>query len=100
MEPVHTTVEPHLPGRAMSGDCIFLVPRDRVVAHAGEVIVRMIVFAHVLETELPVFPLAQPALRGAVRRLKVAARPLANRRLTAWAAILFGLDPDAIEQRR
>src|SRR5262245_43670863 len=46
---------PHLPGRAMAGDRILLVLRHGVVAHAGEEIVVVVVLAHVVETEPPVF---------------------------------------------
>ena len=76
----------------MAGDGVLLVARDRVVAHAGEIIVGMIVLAHVLEAEAPVFALAQPPLRRAVRRLAGAARPLANRqRRRAACASCSGL---------
>src|SRR5437763_10415793 len=100
MEPVNTAVESHLPGRAMPGHGVLLVTRDGILTHPGKIVVGMVVFSHVLEAEPPILPLAQPALRRAVGRLKVAARPLANRRLTARPAILLGLDPDAVEQRR
>ena len=62
----------HLPGRSMPGEVFLLVFRDGVVAHAGEKIIRIIVFAHVFQTEAPVFGRAQPALRRAVRGGRVA----------------------------
>ena len=58
---------------------VLLILGDGVVAHAGEEIVGMVVFAHVLEAEAPVFLLAQPALGRAMGRPRVAARPLADR---------------------
>src|SRR6185503_14201029 len=100
VEPVDAAIEAHLPGRAMSGDGVLLVTRDRILAHAGEIVVGMVVFPHMFEAEAPVFPLAQPALRRPVRRLAGAARPFANRRMTARLSVLFGLDPDTVEQRR
>src|SRR5437588_681648 len=100
VEPVYPAIEAHLPSRAMAGDGILLIPRDCVLAHAGEIVVGMVVFAHMLEAEAPVFPLAQSPLWRAVRRLKIAAWPLAHRRLPTRPAILLGLDPDPIEQRR
>src|SRR5690242_3717188 len=47
----------HLPGRPMTGDGVLLVARDRVLAHAGEEIVGMVVLAHMIETEAPVLAL-------------------------------------------
>src|SRR4029077_5313932 len=91
---------PHLPGGAMAGDGFLLILRDRVVAHAGEEIVRLVVFAHVLKTEAPIFALAQAALGGAVGRTFAATRPVAARPAGLRAAILAGLDPDAVEQGR
>src|SRR5262249_21740660 len=91
-------VESHFPGRPMPGHSVFLIARDRVLAHAGEVIVGGVVLAHVSETEAPVLVLARAALRGAVRRLQVAVRPLADRSLAARTAFLLGLDPDAVDQ--
>ena len=58
-EPVDAAVEAHLPGRPVAGDGVLLVARDRIVAHAGEIIVGMVVLAHVLEAEAPVLVLAQ-----------------------------------------
>ena len=90
----------HFPGRTVAGDRVLLIFRDRVVAHAGEEIVRIVVFAHVLEAELPILAGAQPAFRRAVRRRRGAVRPLASRKLRAAAAVLVGLDPDPIKERR
>ena len=47
----------HLPGRTMAGDGVLLIARDRVVAHAGEEVVGVIVLAHVIEAEPPVLAL-------------------------------------------
>src|SRR5580700_8695362 len=93
-------VHPHLPGGAMAGDGLLLILGDRVVAHAGEEIVRLVVFAHVLEAEPPIFALAQPALGGAVRRAFAAARPVAARTAGPHAAVGAGLDPDTVEKGR
>src|SRR5262245_19453667 len=93
-------VEAELPGRTVSCDGVLLIARDRLVAHAGEVIVRMIVLAHVLEAEAPVLALAQAALGGAVARRAGAAGPLARRLIGGRPALLAGLHPDAIEDGR
>src|SRR6185437_9485277 len=60
---VDRTVHADLPGRPMSGQRILLVLRNRIVAHAGEKIVGLIVLARVRHAESPVFVLTQPALR-------------------------------------
>jgi hypothetical protein len=88
----------HLPGRAVSGDGVLLILQDGVVAHAGEIIVRVVVLAHVLETEAPMLVLARPGLGGAMRRRIAAALPIAARPIRTRPAILLGLDADAIEQ--
>src|SRR5262249_55828164 len=87
-----------LPGGTVTGDRVLLEPGNRLVAHAGEVIVRMIVLAHVLETEAPVLALAQAAFRRAMGGGAVAARPLAHGLVGLEPTVLAGLDPDAIEQ--
>ncbi len=69
----------HFPGRAMAGDGLLLISRDRIVAHAGEEIVRLVVFAHVRQTEAPIFLLSQPRpwARGGspCRRSRASRRP-------------------------
>src|SRR5262249_33447329 len=91
---------PELPGRAVSCYGVLLELGDRLIAHAGEVIVRMIVLAHVIEAEVPVFALAQPAFGSAVRCRAGAARPVAARAIGARPTLLTGLDPDAVEYGR
>jgi hypothetical protein len=84
----------------MTGDRILLVFGDRLVAHPGEEVVRVIVLPHVAEAESPMLVLAQPSLWGAVGGRRIAARPLAGRQLAAQPAILVGLHPDTVEQWR
>src|SRR6202035_964397 len=93
-------VHAHFPGRAMTGDRVLLVFEDRVVAHAGEEIVRVVVLAHVAETEPPMLVLALPPLGGAMRGRRLAAWPLAGRQIDARPAILVGLHSDAVDHRR
>src|SRR5215467_2567139 len=90
----------HLPGRAMAGDRVLLIARDRVLAHAGEKIVGVIVLAHMIETEPPVLALLRAPLRRPVRRRVGAARPFAGRHGIAQPAILVGLDANSVEQGR
>src|SRR5208282_2189221 len=45
----------HFPGRAVAGDVVLLILGDRVLAHPGEEIVRIVVFADVFEAEPPIF---------------------------------------------
>jgi hypothetical protein len=82
----------------MAGDGILLVFGDGFFAHSGEIIVRMVVFTHVLEAEAPIFILAEPALRRAVGGGVAAALPIAARCVGTQAAILAGLDPNSIEE--
>src|SRR5262249_24210169 len=71
--------------------------RDGIFAHAGEKIVRIIIFTDMLEAELPVFAGAQPAFRRAMGRRRFASGPLAAWELIAQA-VRFGLNPDPVEQ--
>ena len=61
-------VHAHLPGRAMPDDGFPLIAGDVVGAHAGEEIVGVIVLAHVIKAEPPIFLLAQTPLRRAMGR--------------------------------
>src|SRR5580704_10157172 len=51
------------------------------LAHAGEEIVGIVVYAHMLEAEPPILVGAQPALRRAMSRGRLAARPFAGRQI-------------------
>ena len=84
----------------MADHGFFLIAGNVVGAHASEEIVGVVVLADVLETKPPVFTLAQPPLRSAVGRRRLAIRPFARRALRAQPAIFVGLDPDAIEEGR
>ena len=84
----------------MAGHRVLLVFRDGVVAHAGEKIIRIVVFADMIQTEAPIFRRAQPALRRAMGGRRVATRPFAAWKLGAQPAILIGLYPDAIKEGR
>src|SRR5207237_7716792 len=89
------TVHPHLPGREMADRCVLLEACDVVLAHAGEKIVGMIVFAHMVEAESPIFVRLRSAFRGPMGRRRVTAWPLAARVAGAQAPIPVRLDPDA-----
>src|SRR3954453_14376367 len=65
----------HLPGRAVPGQCILLIARDRIRIHALEEIIGLVVLAHVIETEVPIFLGVGAALGRAMRRLVLAIRP-------------------------
>src|ERR1700686_2053861 len=69
----------HFPGRTVAGDGFLLIKRHGIVGHAGEIIVGIVVFAHVLEAEPPILVGLQPALWRAMSRRRLAARPLAWR---------------------
>src|SRR5262245_7980479 len=93
-------VEPKLPGRAVPGYGILLEAGDRLVAHPGEIIVGLIVFAHVLEAEAPVLAFPQATFGGPMGRRAAASRPLAGGRLRAQPTILIRLHTDAVEEGR
>src|SRR4051812_21640193 len=93
-------VHAHLPGRAVAGERVLLILGDVVGAHPGEEIVRMVVFAHVVEAEAPVLVLAIAPLRRTMGRGPTAARPLAGRMRGAQPPVEVRLDPDAVEEWR
>ena len=82
----------------MAGQVLFLVFDNGVIAHAGEKVIGVVVFADVFETELPILAGAQTPLRRAMRRRRVAIGPLAPRQIGAAAAIAIRLDADSIKQ--
>src|SRR6185437_14827313 len=93
----------HFPGRTVAGQRVFLVACDRVGIHAGKEIVGLVVFANVIEAEVPIFLVIGPALRRAVRTLVLAVRPFAQdgffpRLRLLLRAQLVGLDADAVEE--
>src|SRR5205807_1865146 len=105
LAPLGAGVGAHLPGRAVTGQRVLLVARDRVRIHAGKEIIGLVVFAHVIETEVPVFLVVGPALGGAVRPLVLAVRPFAQgggfaRLRLLLRAQLVGLDANGIEEFR
>src|SRR5262249_61669302 len=95
-----TAVHAHFPGGTVADHGVLLVAGDVVVAHPGEEIVRMVVFAYVAKAEAPVLILAVATLGGAVGRGPATARPFTARVLGAQPTIPVGLDPNPIEQGR
>src|SRR5581483_2234493 len=89
-----------LPRRPMASDRFFLIGGDSVVAHAGEEIIRVVVFAHMREAKAPVFALVLPALGRAMGGRRLAAAPFADRICPPQPALGVGLDPDSIKMRR
>src|SRR5579859_2308099 len=67
------------PCRQVTGERVLLIARDRVIAHAGEKIIGLIVLAHVVEAEPPVFALAVASLGRPVGRRLDAIGPLTAR---------------------
>ena len=87
----------------MAGQRILLVTRNRVCIHALEEIVGLVVFADVIETEVPVFLVIGPALGRAVRPLVLAVRPFAHgggfaRLRLLLRGQLVGLDANGVEE--
>src|SRR5262249_26176984 len=93
-----SAVHPHLPGRAMPDDRLLLVAGNVLGAHAGEEIVRVVVFANVIEAEPPIFALAQSPLGRAVGRGRLAIRPFAGGAWVAQPTFFVGLAPKAAKR--
>lgn len=81
----------------MSGQRILVIGRDRLFLHAGEIIVGLVVFAHVVDAERVKQAFRTAAFRCLVRACVFASRPLAGRRFLTQYAFGVRLDPDAIE---
>src|SRR6266852_3592664 len=79
----------HFPGRTMAGQRVLLVARDRFRVHAGEEIVGLIVFAHMVETEVPVLARILAALGRAVWALVRTIGPFAPLRGFARLRLLL-----------
>ncbi len=84
----------------MAGQRVLLVGEHGVVGHAGEEIVGLVVFAHMLEAVMPAAETCSDPWARYVGRLVLAARPLANRTVVLDAAVLVRLDANAIEKSR
>jgi len=87
----------------MTGQGIFLVARDRIRVHALEKIIGLVVFADVIETEVPVLLVVGPALGRTMRRLVFAVRPFAQHGGFARLRLLLrtqlvGLDTNGVEE--
>src|SRR6188474_3059478 len=89
----------HLPGGAVTGERVLLVRHHGRIAHACKEIVRLVVFAHVIETEAPIILFAAAALGRTVCGLFLAAVPLAAGSAGLWTAVLLRLDANAIKKR-
>src|SRR5215510_15440962 len=87
----------HLPGRTMSRKGVLLVGHHRRVAHSGEKIVGLVVFAHVIEAKPPIVLLASAPFGRTMRRLFLAPVPFAVGTADFRAAILFRFDADTVE---
>src|SRR5262245_794087 len=87
----------HLPGRTMSRKGILLVGHHRRIAHSGEKIVGLVVFAHVIEAKTPIVLLAPASHRRTVRRFFLAAVPFAVGTAGFWAAVLLRFDADTVK---
>src|SRR5262249_15700807 len=86
---------PELPGREVTGERILLITRHRVVAHASEKIIRVIVFADVIETETPVLVFSVTSFRRTMCCRLLAIRPV-TAPVGYSPAVLIGFDPNAI----
>jgi hypothetical protein len=87
----------------MTGQRILLVTRNRIRVHTGEEIIRLVVLADVIETEVPVFLVVGTTLGRAVRPLVLAVGPFAHGGCLARLRLLLrrqlvGLDANGVEE--
>ncbi|MGY3471473.1 hypothetical protein ACVW0I_008344 [Bradyrhizobium sp. LM6.11] len=83
------------------GQRIFLITRDRIGIHAGEEIVVLIVLAHVVQAEVPVFTLVVATLGRTMGALVLTPGPFAVGHGVArlhFRLLAFRLDPDGVEE--
>src|SRR4029453_1570666 len=88
------------PGRAMADGVILLVLDHLLVGEPGEIVVGLVVGAHMVEAVAVVLALLAATLRRRVKAGLGAALPLANRTSVAQQAVLVGLDAQAVEEFR
>ena len=81
----------------MSRAGILLVGHHRRVAHSGEKIIGLVLFAHVIETEAPIVLLSPSPFRSAMLRLFLAPMPSQLDRLFS-AGDLFRFDADTVKE--
>ncbi|MNL47283.1 hypothetical protein D3C87_1700630 [compost metagenome] len=81
----------------MAGDRFLLVTGDLGVRQAGEIIIALIVFLHMLETEQEELPLGIAADRCTVSARLVASVPLAGGGLNLRFPVPFSACTDAVE---
>src|SRR5262245_36512436 len=91
-------IDPERPGRAVADDIFLLVLGDRFVGEPGEVIVGLVVFAHMIEAEAVILPLEPSSLGRRIEAGLLAAGPVARRIGVAQEPVLVGLDPQAVEE--
>ncbi len=84
----------------MSGRVVLLVLGDVFVGETREIIVGLVVLAHVVEAEAMILALVPAALRSRIKSRLLAAFRLALRTHVAQDAVLVGLDAQAVEEFR
>ena len=87
----------------MAGQRILLIARHRIGIHAGKEVIGLVVFADVIETEVPVFLVVGPALGRTMRPLVLAVGPFTHRGFFARLRLLLrgqlvGLDANGVEE--
>src|SRR5262245_29615238 len=78
------------PGRPVADHAVFLVGFDVRIAHALEVVVGGIEFAHVRQAKEVVLALATPSLGGTVQACRLTAAPLTDGSVLVDGLIVVG----------
>ena len=84
----------------MADRVVLLVLDDVLVGQAGEIIVALVVLAHMVEAEAVILAFLPPALGRRVESRLGAARPIASRAGIAQQAVRVRLDAQAVEEFR
>src|ERR1700734_3743912 len=90
----------HLPGWTVADRVGLAVPRHGGVVHAAKVVIRSVVFPHVIAAKAEILALALAALRRAEHSFGRAAGERTRRGRRLFRRALGRLDPDTVEQTR
>jgi len=93
-------IHAHEPSRAVADQIVLLMLRHIVVGHTGEIVVRLVVVAHMLEAETVILAFVATTLGRGVESGLSAALPLTSGAGVAHESARVGLDAEAVEEFR
>src|SRR6516165_2077643 len=92
-----TRIGAHFPGRTMAGQRILLVARHGFSVHPRKEVVGLVVFANVVETEVPIFPTLVTPLGRPVGPPVLATGPFAHGGFLAGLRVLLRARPGRLD---